>query len=413
MKLPAMLALLLVLASCKFDFSSVLPLSQLAPSEPPKSGVLFDAAIAFESSSTDEKTAQVVEVIEKYFPTHGEPEQKSGGMTKNVVIPIKIPLIRETDTPDETSIFVLEERADDQGIEVFLKVNEDRFNLANTDLQALANAAVALKEIEFQFTVTNDRDAPCRLTFSSVYVDGRPIPFSTDLDLNQNQSVVVIPSNVLLDTLNGSTPIPVFRMANEAPPAPAEPAVNRILSDRRGPLERSTRCGVEARIPLFWRRLSRLRSSTYFPVRLWSSLSFDLAKTTGSVASFGAAFAALSGGLGRGSGAGRATSLCRSGFVGDRRVSCQQLRFACCRWFRVSTSRSSLQAGVQGSVAPVLGKLFRRRAHSPVTAPKDATPPQAKRGEPQRAARSCCSEPAGRPHSRSGTLSWRVPCHCL
>jgi len=222
MKITVVLALMLALGSCKFDLGSVLNLSQLGPQQTTQD-VFLNATIAFESPTTDEKTAKVVEVIGKYFVAGGDPQEKGTGVSKSFVLPIKIPLLRDTDTPDDTSVFVIEQSEDDQGTVVSLRVNEDRFNQANDELQSVANVAAGLKEINFQFTLNNDRQAPCRLSLSSVYVDGQPVPFSEDLTVDLKQTVVLVPSNVLLDSLSGSNPMVLFRILKDEPEPESAP----------------------------------------------------------------------------------------------------------------------------------------------------------------------------------------------
>jgi len=210
MKFWRIVPVLLLLSGCRFDLSPVVSLGALEAFDASKSQ-FAEATLKFDWDN-EEKKAVLLDFIGRTF-VRTDYVAETPGDTKTLEVGIRLPIVEASaDRTDSPGVFYFEHEKTDAGVVLWLCWDAEKFARANSELHDLIAASVSPGDIGYRFVVSNDEDAPRKLSLASEYLDGTPIPGTREVGLEPGQSVEVRPSNVLQDSLPVDDRVPVLTL---------------------------------------------------------------------------------------------------------------------------------------------------------------------------------------------------------
>lgn len=210
MKFWRIVPALLLVAACRFDLT---PTISLGTVESPNSSkpVFVEATLKFDWDN-EEKKAALLDFIGRVF-VRTDYLAEGPEDAKTLEVGIKLPVVdASAERTESPGVFYFERDKTDAGTTLSLAWDPSKFASANDELHDLFAASVAPADIAYRFMVSNDGDSPRRVSLSSEYLDGSPIPGTREVGLEPGQSVEIRPSNVLQDLLPVDDHIPLLTL---------------------------------------------------------------------------------------------------------------------------------------------------------------------------------------------------------
>jgi hypothetical protein len=210
MKFWRLLPVLLLLAGCRFDLTPAVSLASLESADTSKPAFV-EATLKFDWDN-EEKKAVLLDFIGRTF-VRTDYVAETPGDTKTLEVGIRLPLVEmANDRQDSPGVFYFERDKNDSGTALWLCWDAQKFARANNELHDLIAASVAPGDIAYRFMVSNDEESARRISLSSEYLDGSPIPGAREVGLAPGQTVELRPSNVLQDSLTADNRIPLLTL---------------------------------------------------------------------------------------------------------------------------------------------------------------------------------------------------------
>lgn len=203
--------LLVLLSSCEADVSINLTLSKVvdvASKKVTKSEVTGKITFDVTDKETFEKNkAQIKSVLSQYFILTGDIVYKEKDYSSFGVVNVKIPVVNKQDVGKTNSIFEIYASQSQNTVACGLYWNSKLFNRMNQKLEEINYAAtIDISDVEITLTVSNDTSKSYTASFTSVYVEGTPVPFTEDFKLNAGSDYEVKFPDILVEYLgNGKT----------------------------------------------------------------------------------------------------------------------------------------------------------------------------------------------------------------
>jgi hypothetical protein len=208
MKFWRLLPALLLIAACRFDLTPAVSLGAVDTFDSSKPAFV-EATLKFDWDN-EEKKGVLLDFIGRTF-VRTDYIAETPGDTKTLEVGIRLPLIdASAQRPESPGVFYFERDKADAGTQLWLCWDPAKFARANDELHDLIAASVAPGDIVYRFMVSNDENSSRRLSLSSEYLDGSPIPGTREVGLEPGQSVELRPSNVLQDSLPSDDRIPIL-----------------------------------------------------------------------------------------------------------------------------------------------------------------------------------------------------------
>ncbi len=210
MKFWRLLPILLLLAACRFDLIPNMSLGALDSFDASKPAFV-DATLKFDWDN-EEKKAVLLDFIGRVF-VRTDYVAETPGDTKTLEVGIRLPIIdASAEHAESPGVFYFERDKSDTGTVLWLCWDAQKFAHANGELHDLIAASVAPGDIAYKFMVSNDEESARRISLSSEYLDGSPIPGTREVGLEPGQTVELRPSNVLQDSLPADNRIPLLTL---------------------------------------------------------------------------------------------------------------------------------------------------------------------------------------------------------
>src|SRR5208283_1176151 len=113
----------------------------------------------------------------------------------------------------ERSLFSVVVAQGESSYLVYLHLDKSLFDSLNEEVYGLERQKLDISQMGVSFSLKNDTESPVRLNVASVYADAKPIPFSGAVDVERGQSVTIVPSDALRDTLQAEDSILIASVA--------------------------------------------------------------------------------------------------------------------------------------------------------------------------------------------------------
>ena len=201
--IPLVVLLALVLTGCKVGISADLYVSDIKTVRDQGKPLEADGVIKFQIPSKNvfmEQQAQIKRLLATHFRGVENLRAVEQGMETYVVANIRVPVFRykKGDLPDRDliSFAVMDFRQEHKLTAVGLWISGKAYQQLNKDVQMQFMGDLNPEDLKITVFLNNDERDPVPINLSSVYLDGRPVPYSADITLKKRDKRELVVSTI-------------------------------------------------------------------------------------------------------------------------------------------------------------------------------------------------------------------------
>jgi len=209
-KIVSLLLITIFISGCKINFEGDVYTSDIIGAFDENTTIFIPMQISFQISSCDEDLNDLHNELSNYFSHYQYMSCDQGNdFMSYVTSKVKVPIAPSQDSFDSTYNLIgyLVQEFED-GKYVFMTLNKSLFNSLNKYVEAETFQKLSLEESKVVIKIYNDMDFVHLAVFPS-FVDGIPIIYETEYELEKRETLNILSSEVGAAHLeyNGWTPI--------------------------------------------------------------------------------------------------------------------------------------------------------------------------------------------------------------
>jgi hypothetical protein len=201
----------LFLVSCEMDIAATASIGDIAGLAG-QTGKKYCVATISAPFSGDDFRQRTIGLIGAYFIAP-ENIRNSKDSSNLLLAEVRIPLSYRQADEKERSLFSVVVAQGESSYLVYLHLDKSLFDSLNEEAYGLERQKLDISQMGISFSLKNDTESPVRLNVASVYADAKPIPFSGVVAVERGQSVTIVPSDALRDTLQAEDSILIASIA--------------------------------------------------------------------------------------------------------------------------------------------------------------------------------------------------------
>ena len=190
----------LLLATCDLDAKAILFISDLIDTKNQTEPVYCTATISLPMPSADNKQ-QVVDLISSYFLQPENIREGEKEYSTVLLADVQIPLTYQKADPTLRSMFSIIAEETTTSFPVSMYLNKQLFTSLNAEVYKIAYQGITVQELGLSIQINNDTKGKVKISTAAAYVNSKPIPFPSTIEIDRRQIVDLVPSDVLRDTL--------------------------------------------------------------------------------------------------------------------------------------------------------------------------------------------------------------------